>query len=333
MKDLSTPSRILVIQLRRIGDVILTTPAIAALKKRYPAAAIDLLVEAPGAQAVAGNPHLRDILVYDAHGPWGALSWVRSVRRRRYDWVIDFLGTPRSAIVTAGSGALVKAGPAHVSHRWAYNLKLVQSTTAHYGALEKIRVLKPLGVPSEHADFMPKLYFFSPSSSTRNVVGLVPASRKVTRQWPAASYAALGRMLRERCGCELLVFWGPGEKALAEEVARGIGDGARITPETKDLRAAAGLMHACRLIVTNCNGPKHMAVALGVPTVTIHGSSDPVSWNPPHPKHLVVRLDELHCIGCGRNVCPYQLECMKNLSAQTVFAAAQGLLAQVEKVS
>ncbi len=330
---MNDPRSILVIQLRRIGDVILTTPAVAALKKSFPQAQIDFLVEAPGAQALEGNPHLREVIVYDAEGPIGTLSWIRKIRARRYDWVIDFLGTPRSAMVTAGSGALVKAGPAHVSHRWAYNTPLTQSDTTHYGALEKIRVLKPLGVSSDDADFMPKLFFFKNSSTARNVVGLVPASRKITRQWPAASFAQLGRLLRLRYGCEFLVFWGPGEKELAEEVAAGIGDGARVTPETKSLKEAAELMRSCRLVVTNCNGPKHIAVALGVPTVTIHGSSDPTSWNPPHPKHLVARLDDLHCIGCGLNRCPTQIECMRDLSPERVLEKAARLLGEPAKVA
>jgi ADP-heptose:LPS heptosyltransferase len=87
-------------------------------------------------------------------------------------------------------------------------------------------------------------------------------------------------------------------------------------------------MLPCRLVVTNCNGPKHIAVALGVPTVTIHGSSDPVSWNPPHPKHLVARLDNLFCIGCGLNRCPYHLECMTQLKPETVLETAAKLLGQ-----
>lgn len=326
------PKTILVVQLRRIGDVILTTPAIAALKKRFPEAAIDLLVEAPGAQAVEGNPDLRQVWIYDATGPLDSLRWALKVRARRYDWVIDFLGNPRSALLTALSGAAVKAGPARVSHRWAYNTPLVQPDAPHYAALEKILQLAPLGVPGEGADFLPKLYL-ARSKASENVVGLVPASRKETRRWPAASYAELGRMLRQRYGCRLLVFWGPGERELAEQVASGIGEGAQATPETRTLKEAAELLASCRLVVTNCNGPKHIAVALGVPTVTVHGSSDPASWNPPSPRHVVVRRDELFCIGCRLNHCPYHLECLKELAPSRVFEAACHLLDRSEVLS
>ncbi len=325
MKD---PGRILVIQLRRIGDVILTTPAVAALKARWPRAELDFLVEPAGAEALAGNPHIHELIVYRARGPLGALTWMRRIRRKRYDWVVDFMGNPRSAILTAFSGAAVRAGPAHVSHRWAYNRPLTQSTTTHYAGQEKIRVLGELGVP-RNFPFMPRIYLADPAPRAGARVALAPASRKETRRWPAASYAKLGKMIREKTGNEILVFWGPGERKLAEEVANGIGNGAKITTETKSLADVAKIMGGCRLMITNCSGPKHIAVALGIPTVTIHGSSDPDSWNPPDSNHLVVRLskEELPCIGCGLNRCPIQLQCMRDLPPERVLKAAMSLLA------
>lgn len=320
------PGKILVIQLRRIGDVILTTPALAALKKRYPAAAIDFLTEPPGSEALEGNPHLHDIVVYKSSGLFGAVSWIRRIRAVGYDWVIDYMGNPRSALITAFSRASVRAGPARAAHRWAYNHPLPQPETLCYVGLEKMLVLKSLGVTAQGTDFMPKVYLSPPPLGGRNLIGLVPASRKITRRWPAQSYARLGRLLRDKYGCEIVVFWGPGEKSLAAEVAALIGSGARPSPETPGLKDVSKLMSECRLIVTNCNGPKHLAVAMGIPTLTIHGSSDPGSWNPPHPRHASVRFDELFCIGCGLNRCPYELQCMTQLEPERVFAAAAALL-------
>lgn len=325
-KTTPDPRSILVIQLRRIGDVLLTTPALAALKDRYPCASIDFLVEPPSHEVLEGNPHLREIIIYRARGWLGAALWLWKIKRKRYEWVIDYMGNPRSAILTACSGAALRAGPAHAGHRWAYNRPLLQSSTTQYGGLEKILVLRELGVDAPSPTCLPRVYFNSEEAPPKNRIGLVPASRRGTRRWPAASYARLGRMLRDKYQCEINVFWGPKEKKLAEEVAAGIGEGATITTETKTLKEAAGLMARCRLIITNCNGPKHLAVALGVPTLTIHGSSDPLSWNPPHPRHQVVREEELMCIGCGLNDCPYRLECLKGLAPEKVFAAARRLL-------
>lgn len=325
-----TPKSILVVQLRRLGDVILTTPALEALKKRYPGAKLDFLVEKPGAEAVAGHPAIDEVLVYDAEGALGALSWALKVRARKYDWVIDFLANPRTALLTALSGAKVKAGPAHVRRSWAYDHKMVQSPLAVYAGLEKVRWLKDLGVTPEDAPVLPRLFVAERPARVGNVIGLVPPSRQVTRRWPAESYARLGRLLRDKHGARLKVFWGPGEKALAEEVARGIGAGASVIPETRTIAELGRELAECRLVVTNCNGPKHVAVALGVPTVTIHGSSDPASWTPAHPDHLAVRLEELSCIGCRSNECPYKLECMTQLPPERVLTAVESLLARTE---
>jgi ADP-heptose:LPS heptosyltransferase len=326
----ASPRSILVIQLRRLGDVILTTPALAALKKRYPDAKLDFLVEAPGAEAVKGVPAIDEVLVYDAVSTADALRWAARIRARKYDWVIDFLANPRTALLTALSGAAVKAGPAHVARRWAYNRKLVQSPQACYAALEKVRWLESLGVKPEDAPELPRLFLAERPARLENVVGLVPPSRKETRRWPAPSYARLGRLLRDKHGCSIKVFWGPGEKDLADEVVRGIGAGASAIPETRSISDLARELASCRVVVTNCAGPKHVAVAHGVPTVTIHGSSDPASWNPVHPSHPFVRLDELHCIGCRLNDCPYNLECMRQLPAERVLPAVERLLAATE---
>lgn len=328
--DIAAPRSILVVQLRRLGDVILTTPALEALKKRFPDAKLDFLVEAPGAEAVAGHPAIDEVLVYDADTAWSALDWAFRIRARRYDWVIDLLANPRTALLTALSGAKVKAGPAHVARRWAYNVRMVQSPQACYAALEKVRWLAPLGIAPEDAPELPRLALAQRPLKLENVVGLVPPSRKETRRWPAPSYARLGRLLRDKHGCRLKVFWGPGEKDLADEVVRGIGPGAEAIPETLSIADLARELAACRVVVGNCAGPKHVALALGVPTVTIHGSSDPASWTPAHPDHRSVRLEELPCIGCRSNDCPYNLECMRQLPAERVLPAVSELLARTE---
>ena len=110
--------KILVIQLYRIGDALLTTPAVKELKKNFPEAIVDFLAENPAAEILKGNPHIDHVIVYDKKSPW---RFIRQIRAQKYDWVIDFLGTPRSAVLTALSGARLKAGLARVFHRWAYN--------------------------------------------------------------------------------------------------------------------------------------------------------------------------------------------------------------------
>lgn len=338
--SLPVPRSMLVVMLRRIGDVILTTPALRALRKLHPEARIDMLVEPPCHEVLHGNPDVSRVLLYGS-APLNYLYWLLRVNRERYDWVVDFMGNPRTAALTAASRAPVRAGPGHVSHRWAYTHPMAQSADrARYSALEKILMLRSLGLDADASDYMPRMTADADSEEFANqswrrmrlprgpVVGLVPASRRETRRWPAARFSELGRLLRDRRGARLLVFWGPGEEELARQVRDGIGEGAVLSPRTGSVRELAALIGRCSMLVTNCNGPRHVAVARGIPTVTVHGSSDPEAWNPPDaPRHPVVRRTELSCIGCRSNTCPTQIECLEGLSADRVLAACEGLLA------
>lgn len=347
MTEIPPPQRILVIMLRRIGDVLLTTPAIRALKRLYPKSRIDFLTEPPCHEVLAGNPDIDELLVYGkGFGGLGLgaiiqqIRWTFRLRQRDYDWVIDYMGNPRSAVLTYLSGAKVKAGPAHVAHRWAYSHRMRQSVRTCYAGLEKIRMLRSLELKPDESDFLPLLNiprasrawadswaasFSGPSEYP--LIGLIPSSRKATRRWPAKSYSELGRLLVKRIHARIVVFWGTGEEALAREVAHGIGAAAQPSPPTRTLQDLAALIRCCRMVITNCNGPKHIAVACGVPTLTIHGSSDPDSWNPPdHSRFPFIRKSDLFCIGCRLNACPYHLECMRDLSAEAVARKALELL-------
>lgn len=335
---MTPPKKILVIMLRRIGDVILTTPVARALKKLYPEARIDFLVEPPAHELLAGVTEIDRILVY-GKGFLQYPAWLWRVRQERYDWVIDYMGNPRTAVLTHFSGAPVQAGPGHVGHRWAYSHFLQESSTTHYSAQEKIRVLSSLGLEPDEKDCIPYLASDmdaedEAASLLRKMriprgplIGFAPASRRATRQWPPEHYAALGRQLRDKTGAHILIFWGPGEKGLASRIRNAIGEGAYLAPKTPSLRTLASLIYRCAILITNCNGPKHIAVAREIPTLTIHSSSDPASWNPPdRTRHPIARREDLHCIGCMKNVCPYNLECLNDLKADDVFPLALELL-------
>jgi len=346
------PKKILVIMLRRIGDVLLTIPAARALSRLHPGAQVDILVEPPCHELLRGAPGLSRVLVY-GRGTTGAgergdsptesllpnyIYWMRLVRRERYDMVVDFMGNPRTAVLTRVSGAPLRAGPGHVSHRWAYSHLMRQPGHTCYSALEKIRMLRSLGLKPDESEPIPCLSPDAPDLvfAEKNLpageaawIALMPASRRETRRWPAEHYAALGRKLVESHAVRPLVLWGPGERALAERIAAGIGPSALLSPRTRTLRELAGLLSRCLMAISNCNGPRHIATALGVPTLAIHGSSDPAAWNPPaDPLFPYIRKEGLDCIGCRSNRCVHALECLRGLSPDAVFAAAERLLAR-----
>jgi len=336
------PGSILVIQLRRLGDVLMATPALEALRRAFPNARIDFLVEPPGDQLLEGNPCLTEALRYDPNRPW---SEVLRIRSRRYDWVVDFLGNPRSALITALSGAAVRAGPGHVFHRWAYTVRFPRPPSDRYVASVKVEALTAvLGVPPP-----PRVqtYLNVPEALRRQardrlrsvgvsdqdrVLALLPFSRRATRRWPRQHAAEFLRLFHRALPWKSVVFWGPGELEDARWIVSHAAPDCLLSPST-ELRELAALLAHCDFAVCCDNGPKHVAAAMGVPTLTLHGSSNPGAWNPPDPvRHPHLRREELFCIGCNLQQCPFRVECMNGLDPgrvlERVLAALETLGAQ-----
>jgi ADP-heptose:LPS heptosyltransferase len=325
------PKKILLIQLRQLGDVLLTTPAAEVLKANFPGAEVHFLTEPPSDQLLPGNPFIDRVLVYDRRAP---VKWLFKVRAEKYDLVVDFMSNPRSALLAFLSGAGVKFGPSHTASAWAYNKKFVPpEDTSPYAAFQKIDFLAALGLDKVFYPY-PRLY---PAEGDRlwaegaldglalrqkNTIAFAPASRRVTRQWPAEHYARLGAMAADRLKVNVLLLWGPGEKELAAGIERlAASPDVRLAPETKTLPRLSALLARTSLLVSNCSGTKHIAQASGTSTLGVYGSSRPENWTPPADQnHQTVRNETLDCVGCRKNDCPIAVKCLRELSPEAVFA-------------
>ena len=93
------------------------------------------------------------------------------------------------------------------------------------------------------------------------------------------------------------------------------------------LREMAALLAACRLVVTNDNGPMHLAVAVGTSTLTLYGPTDPLAWNPGGPRHQAVQASDVPCLGCNLNECPFGHECMTHISPERLLGLCREMLA------
>ncbi len=325
------PGSILVIQLRQIGDVLLTTPAIEVLRANFPKTRIDFLTEPPADQVLKANPFIDNILSYDRRSP---VKWLLKTRAAKYGMVIDFMSNPRSALLARFSGAPVKAGPSHTASAWAYNRKFIsEAGTSPYAAFQKVDFLAGLGLnkifypypriyPSQEDAAWADSALAGLALSKKNTLAFSPASRRVTRQWPAEHYARLAADAALKLDVNVILLWGPGEKPLAEKIA-GLSGSPHVkpAPETATLHRLSALLKKTRLLVSNCSGTKHVAQASGVPTLGIYGSSRPENWTPPaDPDHQIVRNETLECIGCRNNDCAIGVKCLRELSPDAVFA-------------
>lgn len=337
--------KILVIQLKQIGDVLLTTPAVEVLARNFPGAKIDFLTQKPCDEVLRENPFIHKVLVYERESP---LKWLWKTRKAKYDMVVDFLSNPRSALLTAASGAKIKAGPAYTHSARAYNVKLSKPGNSNsYAAFLKIDLLKSIGIREIFYPY-PKIFISDEDRlwalgelrrlsvpDNALVIGLAPFSRRITRQWPPEHYARLADMAGEKHPLlHIVIFWGPGEKETANKIKKlSSNPNLQVSPRMPTLSKLGAMLEKCAMAVSNCNGPKHIAQAAGIPTLGIYASSSPSAWNPPQdPRHRHVRLESLDCVGCGKNKCPLKaapLQCLRELKPETVFLKFEKMLKHV----
>jgi len=331
------PQRILIIQLRRIGDVIFTLPVIKVLRENFPQAQIDFLVEKPADQLVRLDPYVSETLAYDRDRP---VHWLREIRSRRYDLVLDFLANGRTLLLTLCSGARRKAaftGP--LSRSLVYN-HLARATPHTYLVEQKLDILRSLSLkagswgwdirlPAAETKWAKDFLKEKGVGSARVLVAMAPASRRETRRWLPERFAEVAQSLLGK-GRDVILLWGPGEREYIEDIARrtgGSGPGRMVIPPDTPLLRLAALIRSSSLALTVENGPKNLAVALGVPTVNIAGPNNPESFNPlSDPSHVVVRDETLGCLGCELNACPTRHECMENISSDKVLLEIERLL-------
>ena len=137
----------LLIQLRRIGDVLMTTPSIRQLRETFPDAHFTFLTESPSDQVLRENPHLDEILLHrKTESLTESIKFFLNLRSRKFDCVIDFFGNPRSALMTFCSGAPMRIGFDFRGRSWAYTHPVMISEEVTYAAQDKSQLLKPLGI-------------------------------------------------------------------------------------------------------------------------------------------------------------------------------------------
>lgn len=332
-----TPLRILVTRLRYLGDVILTTPAVAALRTRYPAAEIDYATEAPYADILGGNPHIGRVIRLSRDSLRAPMEIAR-IRGRRYTACIDLFHNPRSAALLFLSGIPIRAGGARgvrsalYTHRFAIPRDTRSAISHHVAAMEVFDVAR--------ADSLPRMYLSPDERSAGRerleraagkhgaagpMVAIHPGGTWQSKRWPSASFAALARLVREELGGLAIVVTGPGEEGIAESVRAAVPDAARVMP-FQPLRDIASALASCDAVVANDGGLMHMAVAIGRPTVGVFGPTEPDIWFPYEGKGpFLLATRGMECAPCHRHECE-GVECLEGLEPADVLALLKKVL-------
>ncbi len=320
---------ILVIKLRAIGDVLLSTVVLRSLRTAYPHARIDFLAEAASREVIEGNPDVSSALVFNPRTGSGA-GLVFDVRRRRYDMVIDLFGNPRSAIITAFSGARIRVGYRFGWRRHCYNLVVAPRGGEVHNTEFNLDALRAIGIPLvESGPVFPRSaserrqadrFFSAAGLDGRIVIALNAGGGWYTKRWPLKRFAELGDRIARTFHAGVIILWGPGERDEAEALRGAMASRAALIPPV-GLKGLAEILARCSALVTNDSGPMHIAAAIGLPVLAIFGPTNPDLQGPVGVKHEVIQNTTLLCLGCNLTKCPIGIPCMEQLGVEEVMAA------------
>lgn len=364
--SLGSHPRILVVKLASLGDVLLATPALRALRRRYPAARLDLLTTDAGAGLLGDSRLIDHTYVFDKHvfdypsniirHPWRALRLLpqlRALRRTRYDvvlllhhWTLAFGRLKYRALVAAihpehaagldnGHGRLFDLRvPDHgfgARHEAEYALAVSALAGATLSPGERGLRVTDLGwdevVPLPQC--APPLIAMHPGSG----------SYSVARRWPEERFAELATTLHAEYDARLLLVGGPDEIGIHERILTQLHHPAWISSRAGQLspRGLAAMLARCVLFIGNDSFPMHLATAVGTPVVAIFGPSNARAWGPYTPdspqRAVIVRRDDMPCSPCfyrGHSLGTPQgcpaRPCLTKLEIQPVLHAARRLL-------
>lgn len=341
-----------------IGDVVFTTPALAALRAHFPSAQITYIVEPAAAPVVALNPHLSRVLVTPRvrgiRGFLADLSLGRQLARERFDVAIDFHGGPRASLLTWLSRAPRRVGYEVAGRGWMYTDRVARprALRARHSVENQWDLLSALGVPAPSRTRFPLEMPVDPvvAASVRQrlaahgvpdaaplIVMHVSASNPF-RRWPLASFARVAAGLAEnRSEPRVIITSGPSD---VEASAQVIADARAALPTAaRDRVLACGefslselraLVDRAVLFVGGDSGPMHIAGTSRVPIVSLYGPTLPARsepWRDDAVPHVSLETPGLPCRPCEQRTCePGDFRCLSRISPQDVLDAAETLL-------
>jgi len=363
MRRRSTPDdaalKILLVRPRLIGDVLLTTPVIRAIRRRFPDAELVYLVEAHAAPVVSANSHLSETVVIrhrrGVRRLLEDLTLALRLRARRFDVAIDMHGGSRSGWLTFATGARMRVGYDVSGRSWMYTHRVARPRgyAPRHSVLsmwDLARVIdaswdEPLTPGGDRLE-MPVTKAAAAVVARRlddmgvtaadEIVVMHAAAGNEFRRWPQASFGAVARSLAQTRRRVVLVVGSNQDAATIDRIVR-LAQPDRAAPAGR-IHAAPGwpldelraLMDRSALFVGGDSGPMHIAAASNVPIVAIFGPTLPVHWAPWRPAGVPVALVEpgpLECRPCDQRVCaPGDFRCLRSISADEVVAAANRLL-------
>ncbi len=327
-----TPERILVMQTGGwIGDMILLTPALRALRGKFPGAYIAMLVNPLVQSLMERNPYLSEVIVYDKRGTHKGVRqmWRMADRLKAKQFDTAVILHPNS--IRSAFLAYTAAIPERVGRGFLLTTKVKHRADVHE-IQRYLDIVSPIvgtdhdkklefwGIDEDDEDFADRVL----AHHTSPIIGINPCTTWLSKQWPAERFARLADLLSERFGTRVLLTGGQGDVDLGNKITRQVSSKPLNLIGNTSLWQLGALIKRCQLYITCDSGPMHISAAVGTPTVALFGPTDPVRHGPYGEGHIVIRK-YTRCSPCYERECKSR-ECMLAIQVEDVMKTATELV-------
>jgi len=333
--------RILIIRTDRVGDVILSTPVIKALRAAYPHAYIAIVVRPYTRAIVEGNPNLDEVIIYDKDSQeksWGAaFLFSRALARKRFDLAVALNPGNRSNLIPFLAGIPRRIGYSRkLGFLHTDRIKDRKSEGKKHEVEYNLDLVRVLGIePRDKNTFMPisaeselwvkDIFKKENILSSDKLVVINPAASDNSKIWLAERYAQAADKLAAK-GLKIIILGGPQDREITGQVIKNLHCAYVNMVGNNNISQAASLLKRCSLFISSDTGPMHLADSVGIPVIAIWSRAQPGlsprRWGPRNEKSIVIQKD-VGCVECLAHNCSKGFLCLQAITVDDVLFAAQ----------
>lgn len=314
--------KILIIKLRGIGDVVLSSIIFDNIIKSFPQAEIDYLTEKPSQNLLEPLPFISKVFLFNRKSTTERIKQIFEIRKQNYDLVIDLFSNPSTALITFFSGALYRIGFPYKGRKYAYNIYGPVERGKYHAAELHVKLLESaginifsrflqIGIPGKDKEFADN-FFRNNYAKDDLIIGISPSGGWQSKKCPKEVLLKISKKIIENINCKLLVVWGPGDKEDADYLINNISEKIIISPDTSITQMAA-LISNCNYLVANDSGPMHISTAVNTPVFGLFGPTNPKLQGPYGISNDYYYNDKIQCICCNLLTCDKNQECFRNI--------------------
>ena len=336
---------ILIVRTDRLGDVVLTTPAIAALRCAYPKAKISILISPSTREIVEGNPNIDEILIDDRKGSHngflGFWRLVREIKNKKFDVAFVYHTKKRTNLICFISRIPQRIG--YQNDKFGFLLTQKIPDTRPLGNKHEAQycldVLKAVGIENENKKpvivvkkefeaWADRFLYDHGLSREEKLVAIHPGASCISKRWIPERFGEVADQIISLHHCKVVLVGASENKPIVTNLLSRMKNKVIDATGQTSVGQMAAILKRCQLLISNDSGPVHVAVALGVPVISIFGRNQaglsPMRWGPLGDKDIVLHK-EVGCPVCLAHNCQINFKCLDEIKTSEVLEAVDSL--------